>query len=456
MARVLLVEDRDGRRGQQEVDHAAIGRARNEAPVVMQHRRHDAGRAVRRRGDDASAGGVLLVHRQRIEVHPVEHDELVAQRGFGVRGELAVQLRRAPLHLVAAGQHAFGGAAATDAVLHHVPDLQQTRIDRRVVAPVSLVDAHHAGDAELLLATQREQLVAAVKRQRQRGRVGGYRRFARLSTRRPRRRSRRRPSRSPSAAAALPVPSKASQAHAVRVQWQAVAPVEDQVVCRIEGQRRGWPGSGNAPFARTASTKAGIAADIDGVRLESGQPQQHRLVAAMSLAGRAERAEQLDAQPRDTRPAAAAIRAPGRNAAAARIGPTVWELDGPMPILNSSKQLTANAWSPSGSRAGARGSLRPGSFSCQSGRVGRAYNRGSIPPDRRGRSHADFRPGHAGPCSHWALLPPPGARRAPRTNRRSRCTARPATWRTRPPAGSPNEKAPTRGAAAPVHAPKRC
>ena len=82
---VFLVEDADRAGGEQEVDDAVFVRARAEALVVVQHRRDDAGRAVGRRGDDAAAGGVFLVHRQRVEVDPVEDGQRIAQRGFRLR-----------------------------------------------------------------------------------------------------------------------------------------------------------------------------------------------------------------------------------------------------------------------------------------------------------------------------------------------------------------------------------
>ena len=106
---VLLVEDADRRRGEQEVDDAAVVRAGHEARVVVQHRRDDAGRAVGRRGDDAAAGGVLLVDRQRVEVDPVHHRQRIAQRGLGVAPSAPrCRSARAALDLEAAGQDALG------------------------------------------------------------------------------------------------------------------------------------------------------------------------------------------------------------------------------------------------------------------------------------------------------------------------------------------------------------
>jgi len=50
--------------------YSAIIRPGLEAPVVMQHSRHDAGRAVVGSGDHLSAGGIFFVDRERIGVDP--------------------------------------------------------------------------------------------------------------------------------------------------------------------------------------------------------------------------------------------------------------------------------------------------------------------------------------------------------------------------------------------------
>ena len=77
--------------GQQEIADALPGRRRAVVEVVAQHRRHDAGGAVGRRGDDLAAGGVLLVHRHRVDRQPVVGDmraglEFVAALGAGAAG----------------------------------------------------------------------------------------------------------------------------------------------------------------------------------------------------------------------------------------------------------------------------------------------------------------------------------------------------------------------------------
>ena len=82
------------------------------------------------------------------------------------------------------------------------------------------------------------------------------------------------------------------------------------------------------------------AVGIDGVRLLAGQAQQDGLVGAVADARSVPASRTvrrytrviLGNAPRSSRPA--------MKAAAAFIGPTVWELDGPMPILKMSKTLT--------------------------------------------------------------------------------------------------------------------
>jgi hypothetical protein len=138
----------------------------------VQHCWDDAGRAIGGRGDDAATGGVFLVHRQRVQVHPVQHLQRVAQRGLGVAGQVAMQRVRTALDLEATGQRARGSAAALDAVLHHLPDLQQAGVDVGVAAPVLFVCAHHLRDAATLALRDAQQVVAAMKGQRQHGGVG--------------------------------------------------------------------------------------------------------------------------------------------------------------------------------------------------------------------------------------------------------------------------------------------
>ncbi len=74
----------------------------------MQDRRNDPRRAVGRRGDHASAGGVFFVHGKGEQVDPFHGRQ---GRGDDIRfadfQQAAVQFRRAPWHIQTAGQDAF-------------------------------------------------------------------------------------------------------------------------------------------------------------------------------------------------------------------------------------------------------------------------------------------------------------------------------------------------------------
>ena len=66
------------------------------------------------------------------------------------------------------------------------------------------------------------------------------------------------------------------------------------------------------------------------------RPSTTALYAAVAVAGRAERAEQLAPRPAPTAGQPPGLPQPRRKVRAARIGPTVCELDGPIPTLNRS------------------------------------------------------------------------------------------------------------------------
>ena len=72
----------------------------------MADRGDDAGRAVGGRGDHAATGGIFLVDRQRVQVHPVEDGQRVLERRFGLAAQFLQHGRRAARNLQAAGQHA--------------------------------------------------------------------------------------------------------------------------------------------------------------------------------------------------------------------------------------------------------------------------------------------------------------------------------------------------------------
>src|SRR5947209_6913869 len=70
---ILLIKDADGTRRKEETHNALARGTLAEFLVVVQHSRDNAGCAVRGRGDYLSTGGILFVHGNREQVHPV-HD----------------------------------------------------------------------------------------------------------------------------------------------------------------------------------------------------------------------------------------------------------------------------------------------------------------------------------------------------------------------------------------------
>jgi len=286
---VLLVEDSDRSGGEQEAHHAVLVCARDEAHVVMQQRRNDACRAIGRRGDHAPAAGILLVDRQRIEVDPVEDIERVAQVGLGMLAELAVKPGSAAAHLEPAGHHAFGAATGIDAILHDLPDAQQSVAGLCFRPPGGFVGQHQLADAHVLRGTVIEQFSRAVKGVRQRGGIlddavaaGGLLVDDEAAAHRV-----------VLAAAQLQTGGvEGAEHHAVGMERQRPAN-EGELSLAVEGNR--MPAE-QLQFATLADRReAGRdAVGIHRFGLLALQSEQHGPVTAVALAGSAERAVQLD------------------------------------------------------------------------------------------------------------------------------------------------------------------
>ena len=77
---------------------------------------------------------------------------------------------------------------------------------------------------------------------------------------------------------------------------------------------------------------------VDGVGSFAGEAEEDGAVGAVAYAGEGEGAVEIDADAGGARGGSedSSSRTKRR---AARMGPTVWELEGPMPILKSSKRL---------------------------------------------------------------------------------------------------------------------
>ena len=144
------------------------------------------------------------------------------------------------------------------------------------------------------------------------------------------------------AAAPRPRPARRGagrEAHAVRVEGQrlvrrcrtrSVSTVARDLVRARQAQPAG---------GATSSSRASAAPGVDGLGGLALQPEHHGLDGAVAVAGGAERAEQLGPHPPDRR--AGRRPQPSAKVRAARIGPTVCELDGPMPTEKRSNALRA-------------------------------------------------------------------------------------------------------------------
>ena len=166
--RPLLVEDSDGCRGEQEVDDGSMLRGLaafldcgDVVERIVQHGGDDAGRPIRRRGDDAASRGVLLVHGHRDEVDPFE---VVAGIPVGVLGlEFEVPVVCAAADLEPSGQITGAVQGRRSAFLHHRVDVEQSVPDLVLVAHRQFVGVHDLGDGQIVLAAALKQLDSGVE-----------------------------------------------------------------------------------------------------------------------------------------------------------------------------------------------------------------------------------------------------------------------------------------------------
>ncbi len=285
---VLLEEHADRAGREQEADDAVLVRARDEVQVVVQDGRDDAGRAVGGRGDDPAAGGVLLVDGHRVEGDPLHRvagpDALGPQGPRGGRGPAA--------HLQPARQDALAGHAGRDALLHDVPDLQQSGPDLGLGAPGLLVLQHQAGDGQAGLPGEAEQFLAGAEGVAQHGVVGL----------------------DPGLADRGLVDHEAAadgvvgllqehlagrvvrpQRHAVGVVREGLAAVQDQIGVGVEGDLVAAEHVDPLGGADPVDVQVGLV-DVDGARRVVLQAEQDGLGGAVAVAGGAEGAVQLGAE----------------------------------------------------------------------------------------------------------------------------------------------------------------
>ena len=259
--------------------------------------------------------------------------------------EGAAQVSRAPPHLEAAGQHAVGAAALLDALLHHGPDPQQPGAHLLLRAPGQLVAQHHLADRQPRLAAARQQLRARRERVANRAVVRHDPPLPRLVL-----------VEHEATADRVVLPGrdlrslrpKGGEAHSIGVERKSLASVQDDVRVHVEGH--GVPceqveAAGLAHALHRRLRRRGV----DVLRRLAEETEHHGLDAAVAVAGGA---EEPNSSPGPPPPPRAARPSPGRSRRTGRpaSGPTVCELDGPIPTEKRSKTLSATT-GPRGTRA---------------------------------------------------------------------------------------------------------
>ena len=129
--------------------------------------------------------------------------------------------------------------------------------------------------------------------------------------------------------------------HRVGVERQALAPVQDDVGIGVEGDLAA-AGQGSRPASRTPATSGSAAtgSTVSGCSPVSPSTSAFTLPWPCPVAPSEPNSSTRSPATRGIRPSAASVSV---NMPAARIGPTVCELDGPIPILKSSNALIAMA-----------------------------------------------------------------------------------------------------------------
>jgi hypothetical protein len=187
------------------------------------------------------------------------------------------------------GKDAVGTAAPIDASLHHGPDAHQAGVDLGIAAPVVFVGAHQLRDRQALALRDGQQFLAAVERMAQRRRVGRDHLLPAAVVRHFVADDEAAAHRVVDAVGKfVAARTEGDETHAVGVEGQGFAAMEDQVGRRFEcdrvAARQRQPALGPHGIEQRRDR-----VDVHRVGLVTGQTEQHGLVAAVTLAGGAER-----------------------------------------------------------------------------------------------------------------------------------------------------------------------
>ena len=338
------------RSGNQEVALDALLAVAVALDQVAQDCRHDAGRAIGGRGDDAAARGVFLIHGDGPGADPAHRR---FRRGQWRSGQAIGHATRAARHVQAAGQHALGAHAARHAIEHQIGNAADEGDGVVAAMQRGFVGHEQIADWQLLLLSQGKQLLHGAEGvwHLDLGAAGGADEVligiddeaatdrVELALGQQR---------------ALPVPE--AEAHAVGVQRQFVHEVEDQVAFALEVHLL-CAHEDDGLLLLDGLDAAGDAAGIDIIRNLSAQAHEHGTIGAVADAGVGQRTKQLNLHARrlhqqpvrqlQQEAARGAHRADGMRAA------------GPDTDLEHILQADVHALSFSGSRSACRPRRRP-------------------------------------------------------------------------------------------------
>ncbi len=295
----VVLDDAADRSGdEKECANARAVRADAMLQVVADDCGDNAGRAVRRRGHHAPAGGVLLVDRHGVDREPV-HDAMRLQAVRTMLGEeLLVDLLRPPLHFEPARQFAGERQPAIHASVHRLPDAVEPGVEMDIRHARHLVGA-------LQLRDGKPGRPAHPKHLRSGGEGIRHRRICRCGNRNPLPACRRQFVGPRDEAAADRVEDALHERRAVRIDGPEGHPVgvagkrraivEEDVGHRIEADLR-QADAGKRLRRRDAFEDCGNTVRVDRVRRLAGQRQRDGAVGAVSLPGEGERAVQAHRQ----------------------------------------------------------------------------------------------------------------------------------------------------------------
>ncbi len=256
----------------------------DERLIIFEHRRDDAGSPIGGGGDDAPTCRILLVHGERVEAHPFEHEAWVGA-GTALEQPLADRTRAAR-HVQAAGQLAGALAAAVDRSKHRDADAIKKGVGLALVAPGGLVGADDLGDGEAGGVAGGEQFGGRSERVGD-GDIGAYRLLALHADRAP-------ADRVIAPGDATAVGQHGGEGHAVGVGGQE-ALVEDEVLVLAEGNGDVAAERQGAALA-DAGDELWNAVGIDSLGRLAGEAQQDRAVGAVAAPGERERSVEVALQ----------------------------------------------------------------------------------------------------------------------------------------------------------------